>query len=860
MASRMNRTFFLAVLCVQPLLGVAAESASSGPAPEHYSLTLRPAFDKNSFEGREEISVRLSESTASISINAAGITFDEVQVVSGSAKQVGKVVLDKEKELATISVGQPVGPGEITIDIQYRGVLQDSCCGFYTVNSEALTYGVILSSARRVFPSFDEPSMKATFDLSAVVNESEQAISNGRVVSDVPGPAAGQHTVRFSSTPKMSPYLLTLAIGKFECESGQADDIPIRVCGPPVDKGLGHFALEAAEFTLHFYNHYFELKYPYGKLDFVGLPGIPGAMENTACILALDSTLFGGPDDASEEWLRNLVLGPVAHEMAHQWLGDLVTMKSQDESWLNEGMATWMEYKPAAAWKLAWNVELEQLVRGNAAMDVDSLQSTRPIRSLDAPDKITYDKSAAVLRMVENYVGVDAFRKALNSYVKHYAYKNVTSEDLWNELALVSGKPVDRIMAGFVTQPGVPALSVHSSCSAAHKTTIMLREQRFFADQPTPTPGQQELWQLPVCLRAGGKEACQLLTTSDEKAVIEGCAPVYANGGAVGYYRSFYDSDALRSLAESAESTLSAAERMSLVNDAWTAVRSGHSNVGDFLYMAKLMSDEPEPSILKSFAADLAYVNDYIVTDADRSRYTGWIRATFAPRVRSIDWESLVHASAKRVDLQTELLNIVGGIGRDPQLLNFSRRLTGEVAEAKTRNAALLAAAVQIGYQNGDVPLYDSLLARLRSSRNPQERIQCLQSLARFESPQLVQRSLTLDVSGELAVGEARALRSFLFQNPAARSASWEFLGRHWDDVEKRDLVTRGLFGDLSQFCDFTTGSQIDEFFRLHKLPDELMQPLAEALSTINECYSVRERVQPNLHTWLNATTPPSTN
>jgi aminopeptidase N len=392
-------------------------------------------------------------------------------------------------------------------------------------------------------------------------------------------------------------------------------------------------------------------------------------------------------------------------------------------------------------------------------------------------------------------------------------------------------------------------LSVHSSCTAAHKTNVTLRQQRFFAGQPAPTPGQQELWQIPACLRVRAKETCQLLTTSDQSSMIDACGPAYANSGAVGYYRSFYDSDTLQSLAAGAESTLSPAERMNLVNDAWTAARTGRSKVGDFLSMVKLMSDEPEPSVLKSFAADLAYVNDYIVADSDRGRYTEWIRATFGARVRSIEWESLVHV--RNAALQIELLNIVGGIGRDPQLLRFSRGVTAEAGEARERNNPLLAATVQIGYHNGHSSLYEALLTRMRSSKNPQEHIECLQSLAQFENPQLVQRSLTLDTSGELNVGEARALRSFLFQNPAARSASWEFLKHHWDEVEKKDLVTRGLFGDLGQFCDPTIESQIQEFFHLHKLPDELMQPLAESLSTIGECSSLKARMQPNLHTWL---------
>ena len=849
MTSKVIPLLLLAGLSGHPLLSIAAEPASLTLVPEHYSLILAPNLDTNSFTGQEAIRIRLSGITRVLSINAADITFDDAQIVSRGTRQTAKLQLDKEMEMATLSLDDPVGPGEITIEIRYRGVLQDRCCGFYTVRTGGLTYGVILSSARHVFPSFDEPSMKATFDLSATIERSDQVVSNGKVVSDLPGPGASEHTVKFSTTPRMSPYLLTLAIGKFECESGQTDDIPIRVCGPPQDKGLGRSTLEAAEFMLHFYDQYFEMKYPYGKLDFVGLPGIPGAMENTACILALDSALFGDPDKASDEWLKNLAFGPVAHEMAHQWFGDLVTMKSPEESWLNEGMATWMAYKAVAAWKPDWKVEVQELVRTNAAMDADSLASTRPIRSLDAPDKITYDKAAAVLRMIDHYIGASAFRRAINSYVRHYAYSNVGSEDLWNEIAAVSGLPADRIMAGFVTQPGIPALSVDSRCED-NRTDLNLSQRRLFVGQSGADPIQPNLWQIPVCLRVNGGESCQLLSTSHQRMVINGCGPVYANVGAVGYYRSFYDSDNLLLLAETAESKLSAAERMNLVDDTWAAVRAGKGNIGNFLSLVKLFSGEPEPAVLKSIAADLAYVNDYIVADIDRSEYREWIRTTFAPRVQRMEWQSVIRETSE-LDLQAELLNIVGGIGREPELLQFSGKVAREATDGKARNTALRAAALRIRFQSGDPSLYETILARLRSSKNPQERIEHLESLARFENPQLIDRSVALDISGELSAGEARDLRASLFQNPAARTATWEFLEQNWDAVEKRNLVTRGLFGDLSQFCDSATGSKIDAFFQVHKLPDELKQPLTQALVTIGACNGQRQQLQPPLHIWL---------
>jgi aminopeptidase N len=843
--------FCLALLFAAPRV-LAAQVRSASVTPSHYSITIVPDFENNTFAGDEFIDIHLSEPTASIELNAAEVTFDDATITNGIVTQEATVTTDKDKELATFKVSSPYEPSQVVLHIRYRGVIRDSCCGFYRANAGKYRYGVMLSSARSVFPSFDDPTAKATFDIAATVGAADGAISNGRLLSDTPDANRTHHTLKFATTPRMSTYLVTIAIGQFECETGGSDGIPIRVCGPPSDKGLGRFALEAAEFTLHFYNQYFDLKYPYGKLDYVGLPGIPGAEENTACILALDSALFGKADTASLEWLKNVALGPVAHEMAHQWLGDLVTMKSQEEIWLNEGMATWMQYKPVTAWKPAWHVELEQTARTNAAMDVDSLPSTRPIRSLDAPDKVTYDKSAAVLRMIEQYVGAETFRKGINSYVKDHAYGNARSEDLWNEIAKSSGQPMDRVMAGFITQPGIPAVSVQSRC-ANNETELTLSQRRFVAAQPrTAAADEQELWQIPVCFQFKSKAKCQLLSAPVQHMVFDGCGYVYANRGGVGYYRSLYDSDDLRSLASNAESTLTAPERMNLANDAWAAVRSGLRDIGDFLTLAKLMSAEPEPVVLKSIAADLAYVNEYLVSDSDRQRYSEWISATFGPRIQETNLQAL--AEKGDVDVQAELLRIVGGIGRDPKVLESAREAAHKVVEGKGPKTPALTAVLQLGYHVGDSSLYEALLGHMRSSKNPQERDEYLESIAQFDDPQLIQHTLALDVSDELSVGDARALRSLLFQNPAARSATWNFVRHNWDVIQKKDLVTTGLFGDLSQFCDSATRGQIQEFFQAHTLPDELKQPLMQAMSTIDECNTQRERIEPHLHIWLNLT------
>src|SRR5262249_19554082 len=335
---------------------------------------------------------------------------------------------------------------------------------------------------------------KATFGLTATIDQGDYAISNGTLISDTPGPGPGKHTVTFDTTPKMSTYLVALAVGDFVCESGSADDIPIRICSTPDKKGQTGFALEAAETILRYYNKYYAVKYPFKKLDVVGIPDFAaGAMENTAAIFYRETLLLADPKNASTSVRKNI--GQVlAHEMAHQWFGDLVTMRWWDDIWLNEGFANWMETKPLKAWKPEWHMELDEVQSNQSAMSLDSLKNTRPIRAeawtpaeiSELFDAITYEKGAAVLRMVESWVGEEPFRAGVNAYIERFKYGNARAEDFWNTLTKVTGKPVDRVMAGFVDQPGVPMVDASLKCADSAGNVRVTQDPRTDGGGSTP--------------------------------------------------------------------------------------------------------------------------------------------------------------------------------------------------------------------------------------------------------------------------------------------------------------------------------------------------------------------------------------
>jgi aminopeptidase N len=479
--------------------------------PDHYEITLAPDLKSAKFSGEETIHVRVLNETSTITLNAAELEFQEADVTSGNKTQRADVSLDAKQEQAALTLGEPIPAGPAEIHIKFTGTLNDQLRGFYLVktakrNDAATQFEA--TDARRAFPCFDEPAMKAIFALRLVLDQGDTAISNGKIISDTPGPGAGKHTLEFSTTPKMSSYLVAMAVGDFACIEGSADGIPIRVCSTPDKKHLGGFALESAEHILHYYDDYYAINYPYGKLDIVAVPDFAaGAMENTAAIFYRESLLLID-DQHSSVRAHKFVASILGHEMAHMWFGDLVTMQWWNDLWLNEGFATWMAPKPIEAWKPEWNMDLNAVQETVGAMNGDSYGAIHAVRTqadtpdeiLELADEITYGKAADVLRMVEAYVGEETFRRGVNNYLQEHAFGNATAEDFWNTMARVSGKPVDRIMQSFVDQPGTPVISVRLK-SEAGATRVELAQRRFFYNRQKLESGSAELWQVPVCMK-----------------------------------------------------------------------------------------------------------------------------------------------------------------------------------------------------------------------------------------------------------------------------------------------------------------------------------------------------------------------
>jgi aminopeptidase N len=534
-------------------------------------------------------------------------------------------------------------------------------------------------------------------------------------------------------------------------------------------------------------------------------------------------------------------------------------MKWWDDLWLNEGFATWMSAKPTAAWKPEWNLATDDVQSAAQARGVDSLNSTHPIhqevetpaQALELADVISYNKTAAVLRMVEGYVGPDVFRKGVNAYLAKHAYGNATAPDFWNAIAAAAKKPADKVMSSFVMQPGVPLVSVSASCSNGN-TKVELTQTRFFYNRRLLDAGSKEMWQIPVCLKAGNRERCELLTSKSQTLEFSGCAPVYANAGARGYYHSGYDTANLRQLAASAEQDLSPPERVQLLLDGRAQVHVDRAAVGDFLALAEALKSDPTRAVMDEISQELEYIDNYLTTDADRAAYEAWVRKTFAPVGEQLGWSPQANDSEEQRARRADLLALVGRVGHDPKLMEFSRQLTERALADEAVDPTLIYPALEIATRDGDAALYEKVLKRAQSANTPEDSLRYLQALGNFRAPALVERSLEYAISPQVRSQDAPFLIGHLINNPDTRDQAWDFIRQHWPQVEAKltNFSTGAVVDAAGSFCDPAHQQQVREFFTQHPIP-AAQRTLQQSLEFIGNCVDLKAQQQPNLASWL---------
>jgi len=830
--------------------------------PEHYGLKLTPNLKDATFTGSETIDVQVLKSVDSITLNAAEIKFHSVKTKLNGKTLKATVTEDTDKQQVTFNFHQQLPAGPLKLEVEYSGILNGQLRGFYLSKTEKRNYAVTQfepTDARRAFPSFDEPAFKATYDVTLVVDKGDTAISNTNIISDSAGPGADKHTIRFAPTPKMSTYLVAFLVGDFECTSGESDGVPIRACATPDKVELTKYAVKAAEFVLHYYNTYFDIKYPMPKLDMIAIPDFEaGAMENFGAITYRETDLLIDEKTASIGAKKNVGL-VVAHEMAHQWFGDMVTMQWWDNLWLNEGFATWMENKPVAAWHPEWNIPQDVAEGLNGTLNLDAQRTTRTIRAkVETPDQInemfdgiTYGKAGAVLLMVENYLGEDTFRRGVHNYLAAHMYGNATAEDFWGAQTKESKKPVDKIMESFIAQPGVPLLSFETP----QGNDVSVSQQRFFLSPSVKVEGAQA-WNIPVCIKSSdGGDNCEVLFSTEKSLNVPQAPFFFADAEGKGYYRTSYPADVYAKILSNVETGLKPEEQISLLGDAWAQVRADKMAVGDYLDLVAAVKDDTNASVIGTALGAVETIHTRIAaTEEERDALAAWVRRNFKPAYERLGAASDNDSPGKK-ELRATLFGYLGTIGKDPDVIAEAKQIAEKyLAEPSSVESTFAQTAIGIAAINGDAAFFDQLQKAFETSANPQLQESSLRMLAAFKNQTLERRALDYTVSGKVRNQDSAIELLILLRGIETRDQAWQYIQQNWDKVQAQLTTSMGayLVSGTGSFCSADARQQVESFFSTHKVPAS-ERALARAKDQINDCIELRSAQEGKLKEWIAA-------
>jgi puromycin-sensitive aminopeptidase len=820
--------------------------------PHRYELRLEPDLKAFTFNGDETVAITVVESTREIVLNALELEIDAASVERGGKSTSATIRMQPEKERAHLTFPQALAPGDYNLKIVFRGILNDKLHGFYRSqytdaagNSHvAATTQFESTDARRAFPCWDEPELKASYKVTLVIDENLTAISNG-------GPESerklgnGKKEVVFKETIVMSTYLLAFIVGEFEATAPVDAGTPLRIVHVPGKEGLTPFAEKIGAFSLKFFADYYGLPYPGDKLDLIAIPDFAsGAMENLGAITFRETALLADEATASRAELER-VADVVSHENAHMWFGDLVTMRWWNGIWLNEAFATFMEMLAVNAWKPEWKRWESFSVSRAAAMAIDGLRSTRPIEfTVHSPEEcramfdiLTYEKGAAVLRMLEQYLKPEVFRDGIRRYLKKHQFDNTETGDLWDALEEASREPVRKMMDSWIFQPGFPIVD---AAITADGRGLRLSQRRFYYLKED----SDQLWHVPVMIRARtdkGTVNRKLLLTTRETTVELGGKVEWAllNEGGHGFYRVHYSPELLAGLTRNL-GELQSIERFGLVSDTWAATVAGMGPLSEFLKMARLFTNETDINVWRAIVAGFNYL-DLIAADSDRPALAGAVRAIVGPAVARLGWEAKTGESELQRQLRGILIAVMGTLGEDSEIQKHAADLHARFeADPAKADRDLGPALVSILSFAGDATRYEEFKEKFKIARTPQEEQRYLFSLAAFRKMELLRATMAMTLDGQVRTQNAPYLMHSLLLNTTSRYEAWDFIRKNWDEMSRK-------YPDNAQprMCEAVVAlldreEEVKSFFNTHrvrlgaKIIDQHMERLTVAVAFRN--------------------------
>ena len=831
--------------------------------PDHYDLAITPDAAGLSFKGKVRIDLTVLKPTNRIVLNEADLVIDRASLNSEIAAPA--IAYDEASQTAAFTFAHTLKPGHYSLALDYHGKIFQQASGLFALDYKtaggtrrALFTQFENSDARRFVPSWDEPGRKASFTLSATVPVGQMALSNMPIAQTTPaGP--GLQTVRFAETPKMSSYLLFFGLGDFERVSRKVGDVDVGVVVKRGDTASAAFALDAASQILPYYNQYFDKPFPLPKLDLIAGPGSSqffGAMENWGAIFYFERDLLIDPR-VSTEADRQGVYVTIAHEMAHQWFGDLVTMAWWDDLWLNEGFASWMENKATDHFHPEWKLWLQAQSGREAAMQTDARNGAHPIITpiLDvlqaggAFDEITYQKGEAVIRMLEAYVGEGTFRDGVRRYIAAHAYGNTVSDDLWREIDQVSKtRPVTDIAHDFTLQAGVPLVEETAAACRDDRTAVTLTQNRYALDDSDAA----RTWRVPVIAQTLGGDAGQGLVrgAAGGQLSLAGCAPLLINAGQTGYFRTLYTAQTQRALtARFAE--LNPEDQLGLFNDTRALAYAGRRPMADFLNLAVQIDSRSDPLLWERLASTLSHLDRLQDGQPGQTRFRVFARGVLARGLARIGWDPHPGEPANVALMRDGVLEALGTLG-DPAVIDEAhRRFDGYLSDPSSLSAANRRTVLDIVAQHATVADWAQLHQLAKSARTELERSEDYALLGAAIDDGLAQKALELALSDEPAATTAPMIISAVSERHPGLAL--DFAIAHWPQVSALlEPDSRATFAPhlVEDAADKAVADRLVAFAD-KTIPADAQQDVRKAVASIRFQGQVRDARLPELNQWI---------
>ena len=837
--------------------------------PTVYHINLKVDPEKKQFSGEVAIELELLESIRHLRLHALGLEIGNARIEKSGVSQTPNPTLEPSSESVRFEFSREIKLGPAKVSIQFKGQLNDQLRGLYRVKVGGETYAFTqleATDARRVFPCFDEPAFKARFQLCITIPKNLTALSNMPVIEEKPEGA--MKTVSFGETPVMSSYLLALGIARFESKEIQVGQTRVCVFTPRGQLSLGDFSLKVTAAVLPLLNDYFDLPYPYPKLDLVCVPDFAmGAMENWGAIFFRDSLLLVDESTASTSTLRDAA-NVITHEIVHQWFGNLVTMVWWDDLWLNESFATWLACKIVDQWRPEWNSWLEFQQQKQPPLSIDALKATRPIQAQvenaaqieEMFDALTYEKGAACLRMIENFLGEREFREGIRRYIKKYSFQNAVAQDLWTELERASGQPVSAIAHDWFTQPGFPLITAKATHSDLRHLSIV--QQRFFAMEPS-RPGPQLTWTVPLTIRFGNSKYSQVHREIIKNPSTELGLPgdkeidwICINADESGFFRTRYDANLQSRLLSVASHHLNPAERIGFLNHLWALCLKGEAPINVFMDALCHFKGDSTRVVIEALTSYLETLSDQLVLSSDKKRFQKFVLNLLSPLWSRLGWDKKGPEDDEIRLSRASVLWALGSIAEEEEILSeLPRKLTLFWGRTASVEPTLVEPVLRLSIRTDGGSLFKAYTEKITTAPTPEDRDRYLGALADYKKPELARKILEYTLSDNIRSQDFWRPVRLLLGNPWVQEETWLFVKENWELMRKKggSVAAQRIIQGTKKLWRNEWRQDVDRFFNdpINRVP-AATKALEQTLELMELGILFKDRQQSTLSDWLN--------